>query len=192
MTKPSTRKRIALFGGSFNPPHISHVLDVAFLLACVELDEVRVVPTFDHAFGKALEPFEHRMEMVRRAMACFGARVVVDDLERRLGGESRTIRLVDRLLAEDPERQLVLVIGSDLLQELERWMESKRLLSIVELCVLRRTGFPSDDPRLMGPEIPEVSSTELRGKLDVGDFDGCRGLLPREVLEYIRAHGLYA
>jgi len=183
--------RIALFGGSFNPPHIGHVMDVAYILACVDVDTVWLTPTYQHAFGKSLVTFEHRMAMTRTAMSMFGERVVISDIERQIGGESRTIHVVDRLLAEQSEMSISLVVGSDILDELHLWLEHERLLATVELIVLRRTGYNADDPRVMGPLIPEVSSTAVRAALAAGDFDTVAGDVPHAVLQFIRRHRLY-
>ena len=183
--------RIALFGGSFNPPHIAHVLDVATVLSCVAIDQVWVVPTFKHAFGKSLTSFEHRLAMTQAAMAPFGERVVVSTLERDVGGESRTIHLVDRMLAEDANRSISLIVGSDILDHLHTWKESTRLLSLAQLIVLRRAGYEREDERLIGPVIPEVSSTKVRAHLALQDTDSTRDALPVDVLSYIETHGLY-
>ncbi len=182
---------IALFGGSFNPPHVAHVLDVATVLSCVDVDRVWVVPTFQHAFGKMLAPFEQRLAMTRAAMMPFGERVEVSTLERDVGGESRTIHLIDRMLADDPTRTISIIVGSDILDQIHTWKQSSRLLSLARLIVLRRAGYERQDPRLIGPVMPEVSSTEIRSRIGRGDLMGCRGLLPLSVLSYIQTIGLY-
>jgi nicotinate-nucleotide adenylyltransferase len=187
---------IALFGGSFNPPHLAHVFDVAWALSCGAsragrpVDAVWVAPTFSHAFGKGLASFEHRLEMVRRAMEPFAGRVVVSTIERDLGGESRTIRVVDAMLEEDPTRQISLVVGADILQEIDRWLESERLLRTVELVVLGRRGY-EEEGSVPGLEMPEMSSTQIRSWLSAGAYSRCAPFVPSAVLEYIRCHGLY-
>ena len=76
------RLRVALFGGSFNPPHVGHVLAVTYALSVGLVERVLVVPVFEHALGKRLAPFEHRVEMSRRAFGwlplcrCLGTAVV--------------------------------------------------------------------------------------------------------------------
>lgn len=183
--------RIALFGGSFNPPHVGHVLAVGYVLSCVDVDAVWLAPTYQHAFGKSLIAFEHRMEMCRLAVQMYGERAVVSDVERQLGGESRTIRVVEHLLAEDPSRELRLVVGADILDEAHKWLEFERLIQLAPMVVMGRSGYERSDPRIFGLALPEVSSTELRALLAAGDREACLPLLPRSVLDYIEDQGCY-
>ena len=83
-----TRTRVALFGGSFNPPHMGHVLAVAYVLGVGLVDRVLVVPVFEHALGKQLVPFQHRLEMARRAFGWL-PRVEVSTIEEQLGAKAQ-------------------------------------------------------------------------------------------------------
>ncbi|HKA89152.1 MAG TPA: nicotinate-nicotinamide nucleotide adenylyltransferase, partial [Haliangiales bacterium] len=112
----------AVFGGSFNPPHVAHQMACLYVLETEPVDAVMVVPTFRHPFDKHLCPYEHRLEMARLAMAPLGPRVVVSDIERGLGGEaSLTLHTLEALAAAHPGIGLRLVIGSDILREREKW-----------------------------------------------------------------------
>src|SRR4051794_25903985 len=128
--------RVALFGGSFNPPHVGHVLAMAYVLSTARVDRLLMVPCFEHPFDKRLESFEHRYRMAQLAAAPFGQHVEVSDVERRLGGESRTLRTVKALRAERPDAELVLAIGADLLKERERWYGYSELVTLVEFFVV--------------------------------------------------------
>ncbi len=166
-------------------------MTVAYLRAVLPDHQVWVTPTYQHAFGKHLTAFEHRLHMAQLAFATTDPYVVVSDLEATLGGESRTIRLVDALDARYPELPLTLVVGSDILPELPRWLEVERLLARVNLFVLRRAGFPCDDPRTRGPAFPQLSSSEIRQRIATAGTEPCRDLIPRAVLNHIEAHRLY-
>ena len=109
-------RRVCLFGGSFNPPHVGHVFLSAWALSTQRFDELRWVPANAHAFGKELASFDERMEMCRRAIAVLDDRVTVSDVERRLGGQSRTIVTLEHLEAEEPGTTFTLLMGADLLQ----------------------------------------------------------------------------
>src|SRR6185436_15273951 len=102
--------RVALYGGSFNPPHVAHQLAALYVLETQPVDELWFVPCFKHPFEKALEPFEDRLEMCRRAVAPLGPRARVSDVEGRLGGESKTLRTVNELLRQSPGLELHLVV----------------------------------------------------------------------------------
>jgi nicotinate-nucleotide adenylyltransferase len=176
--------RVAIYGGSFNPPHVSHQLAALYVLETQPVDELWFVPCFKHPFEKTLEPFEDRLEMCRRAAAPLGPRARVSDVEARLGGESRTLRTVTELQRENPGVELHLVVGADLVGELPSWYGARQLEQLVRFIVVGRTGYPGS-----GPAMPEVSSSEVRDRLRRGE--PVESLMPRSVLDYIRERKLY-
>jgi nicotinate-nucleotide adenylyltransferase len=177
--------RVALFGGSFNPPHVAHELTALYVLETTPVDELWFVPCFKHPFEKALEPFADRVEMCRRAAAALGPRVRVSEVEGELGGESRTLRTVKALREKHPDHELSLVIGADLEAEVSSWYGAEELRRLVDFIVVGRSGFSGG----RGPAMPEVSSSDVREKLRQGvPVDA---LVPRSVLDYIRERKLY-
>ena len=178
--------RVAIFGGSFNPPHVAHQMAALYVLETAAVDELWMVPAFQHPFGKALAPFAHRFEMCELAAAALGPRVKVSAVERQLGVESRTLRTVRRLQQDFPGHAFSLVIGADLVAELPSWQDSAELRRSVPLVVVGRAGFESGDGRLA---LPRVSSSEVRAALAAGR--PVDGLVPRAVVDYIARHGLY-
>jgi nicotinate-nucleotide adenylyltransferase len=179
--------RVALFGGSFNPPHVAHQLVALYVLETRPVDQLWLVPCFLHPFEKSLEPFAERMAMCERAAAALGPRVKVSDVEGRLGGESRTLRTVQALQGAHPEATFSLVIGSDLEAETDSWYGAGELKRTVPFVVVGRTGAGSGSPD--GVSMPAVSSTEVRDRLRAGR--AVDGLVPATVLDYIRQRGLY-
>ena len=114
-------RRVAVYGGSFDPPHLGHVLSVAWTLSAGNVDEVWVIPTWQHAFGKEHgADFDERFAMCERAFAPFRG-VTVSDVERHLGGVSRTLHTLEALAADHPETELRLLIGADVLPTTDRW-----------------------------------------------------------------------
>ncbi|MFH1131294.1 MAG: nicotinate-nicotinamide nucleotide adenylyltransferase, partial [Pseudomonadota bacterium] len=94
-------KRIALLGGSFNPPHVAHQMVCAWVLKANKVDQVWLVPCFQHAFGKPLIEFVHRMEMCRRIADSFASgQVEVSDVEKEIGGKSRTLITLEHLSSQ--------------------------------------------------------------------------------------------
>ncbi len=180
--------RVAVFGGSFNPPHVSHVLACALVLSVEDVDRLLVVPAYRHPFAKALAPFEDRATMCELAMAWI-PRVEVSRVEEELGGESRTLRTLESLSRAQPDWRLRLVIGADILTEAPRWFGFDVIEKLAPPIVLGRAGFTgSGAPAL----LPEVSSTQVRAAIARGAWDEVEKLVPREVLAYARARGLYA
>jgi nicotinate-nucleotide adenylyltransferase len=179
--------RIAVYGGSFDPPHIAHVLVASWALAMGEVDAVLVLPTFEHALGKtAGASFEQRMTMCQRAFACLSG-VTVSGIEQTLGAPSRTYKLLLALQEQHPGATFRLVIGADIVAELPRWYRSEDILRMAPPLVVGRAGYSRpDDPQLV---MPEVSSTRIRAALAAGE--PVDAWVPAHVREYVTEQGLY-
>lgn len=184
-----TTREVAVFGGSFNPPHVAHVLAAAYVLSCRELDHLLVIPTFQHPFSKALASFADRIAMCRLAFRDL-ARVEISSLEEQLGGESRTVRTLEHLQATHPEWQMRLVVGADVVHELDRWWSPERVKQLAPPLVLGRLGVAPPPGYEDAPcVLPEVSSTAIRTAFARGDSP--TDLVPSAVIDYARARGLY-
>jgi nicotinate-nucleotide adenylyltransferase len=181
--------KVAVFGGSFNPPHVSHVLACVLLLSADDVDQVLVVPAFRHPFSKALAPFPDRLAMCNLAMGWIPG-VTVSPLEAEIGGESRTLHTLKHLGAAHPDWSMRLAIGADILGEAPRWLGFEEIAQLAPPIVLGRAGVRGTSPTT-GVELPEVSSTRIRSALQRGNARELAGLLPRTVLEYIRERDLY-
>ncbi len=179
---------VAIFGGSFNPPHLSHVLCVTMVLATHEIDQLLVVPTFKHPFAKNLESYEDRVSMCESALAWL-PRVSVSRVEEELGGESLTLRTLEHLRAQHPDWQMRLVIGADVLVDAPKWHRYDDVVKLAPPIVLGRANVHVDGAPT--PILPAISSTNVRAMIAAGDWDALREVVPRGVLEQIRAKGLY-
>jgi nicotinate-nucleotide adenylyltransferase len=182
--------RVAVFGGSFNPPHVGHVLACAFVLATQDVDRLLVVPTYRHPFAKPLAPFADRVAMCELAMGWLQG-VDVSRVEEELGGESRTLRTLEHLAAQHPDWQLHIVIGADVLAESPRWFGFEAIAKLAPPIVLGRAGFEEDAGAQATLLLPEVSSTQVRAAIARGAWSEVAGLVPRRVLAYVREKGLY-
>jgi nicotinate-nucleotide adenylyltransferase len=182
-------EKVVVFGGSFNPPHLAHVLAVSVVLATEDIDRILVIPTFQHPFAKTLAPYEDRVAMSELAMGWL-PKVEVSRVEEELGGESRTLRTLEHLQETKPEWALRLLMGADLLLESPKWFGFDRITAIAPPLVLGRAGV-----ELAGAPpavLPAISSTDVRAKIAQGRWDELTALVPRAVLAHIRARGLYA
>lgn len=184
--------RVAIFGGSFNPPHVCHLLAVTWVLATRPVDAVWVMPVGAHAFGKRLAPFDHRAAMCRLTFAPLAQRVQVTDIEQRLGGPNRTIDTLQALQRLHPEHRFSLIVGADILTEAHAWKAWDVLERDYGFHILGREGYPPPPGR---PEaavsLPSVSSTFIRDALASGDLPALAGQLAADVLDYIHTHNLY-
>ena len=176
---------LAVYGGSFDPPHVAHALVCAYVLAAHRVERVLVVPAAQHPFDKPLAPFEHRLRMCELAFAGL-ARVELSRIEQELAPPSLTLHTLEELRRRDPSRPLRLVIGSDLLSETPAWHRFDRICELAPPIVVQRAGHVTEPGQ---PALPAVSSTEVRRRLRTGE--STEGLLAPAVAEYARAHGLY-
>lgn len=181
-------RQVALFGGSFDPAHLGHVLVVARVLATEDVDEVWLVPTHTHAFGKPLTEFAVRVEMAEAIAGLFDERVQVSRVEGEIArdGENRTVDTLEHLAAAHPDTRFALVIGTDVLAELDQWYEPERVRELARLIVVNRMGYEREG---YGPALPEVSSTWIRERLRAGG--SVEGWVSREVLAICERERLY-
>lgn len=182
----------AIFGGSFDPPHVAHVLAVDHVLEAGLADIVMVIPVFRHAFDKDMTPFDVRLSLVHAAFAG-RPHVEVSDIERELPAPSYTVRTLEALRARYPDDELRLLVGSDLLSDTPRWHRYEDIIRMAPPIVLGRVGFPS--PEAAPAVLPAISSSAIRAWLaKPEDPEAQRALewaLPRAVRLEIAARGLY-
>jgi len=177
---------IGVFGGSFDPPHICHVMVCQYALSIGELDRVLVVPCAEHPFGKQMAPFEDRLEMCRLAMANLGGNVEICDIESRNEGVSYTIDTLRTLQEERPGDSFRLIIGSDILEETEEWKDFDEIKKIAPLLVVPRGSRESAG---LSFSLPDASSSAIREALSKGN--DCEAVVPPAVLNWISQRGLY-
>ena len=191
MTAPRT---IGLLGGSFNPPHVGHALLALYVLETTALDELWLVPTWRHAFGKDLAAYDDRVAMCELVAAALGPRVVVSRVEEEVarvrGGESRTLYTLEHLAAAWPDARWRLVIGTDILAETSAWLRWDEVCRRAPPIVVGRGAHPPPPGADVAPlTMPAVSSTDVRARIRRGD--DAAGLVPRAVLGYIARRGIY-
>jgi nicotinate-nucleotide adenylyltransferase len=195
--------RVGILGGTFNPPHIGHLVCAQEAYREFELDRVLLIPAripphkpVEHEPGP-----HHRLELCRVAVAD-DERFEVSDLELRRDGPSFTVDTLKELNTEAPNNELFLIVGGDIAAGLPRWREPERVLDLATLSIAKRRGTArsSIDTALGGlrggdrarffdmPRIG-VSSTMVRRRVRSGQ--PIRYLVPDAVRAYIERHGLY-
>ena len=176
-----------MYGGSFDPPHLGHVLSVAWTLSAADVDAVWVIPTWKHPFDKDHgASFEERLSMCELAFSVFQS-VEVSDVERRMGGVSRTLDTLEALESAHPDTVFRLLIGADVLPTTDRWYRWDEVVKMAPPIVIGRQGSPVPDGCPIS--IPNINSTDIRaGLANAGDTTG---VVPASVIEHIRSRGLY-
>lgn len=179
--------RVAILGGSFNPPHLAHQMACLWALSTGRADAVWMMPCHEHPFHKRLVSFEHRCAMCELATESFlPGRVSVSRVEGELGGESRTFATLEHLIQHFPEHQFSLIIGSDILLEKDSWYRFADIQRMVTVLVLGRSGYPS--PAGV-PVLPAISSTWIRDTIAAGG--DVSAVVAAGVLDYLQRHTLY-
>ncbi len=178
--------KVAILGGSFNPPHLSHALLGVAVLTAEPYDALWVLPCADHPFGKSLAPFALRQQMCVAAFENV-ANTHVLDVEQRLPAPNYTVQTLRYLRAACPGLQPAFVVGTDILAELDRWREPDALQQLCDFIVIPRGGYPREGRLEL--QLPEVSSTEIRDRIATGK--DASGLLSHKVETLIATSGLY-
>lgn len=195
------RRRVGLLGGTFDPPHIGHVVAAMSVGEALDLDEVWLVPAGDpwQKRDRRVTPAGVRLALTEAAVDGVPG-LGVSDVEVRRAGPSYTIDTVDQLRADDPERDLVLIMGRDAAAGLPTWERHEELVAAVELALVDRAGavLPGRPaPDLVGGArthvVPmrriDVSSTELRHRAAAGL--PLVPLVAPGVAALVARHGLY-
>jgi nicotinate-nucleotide adenylyltransferase len=197
---------IALFGGTFDPPHRGHIAIAKAAADRFALDRVLFAPT-------GLQPLKHdpatafatRMELV--AAACLSdPRFTASDIDapRLDGSPNYTVDTLADLAALHPNDELFNLVGADSFLNLRRWRDPDHLLKLADWIVVSRPGYRLQEQNLASLELrpdqlrrihvlnevhEDISATALRERLSEGDT--CSDLLPATVAAYIRQHRLY-
>jgi nicotinate-nucleotide adenylyltransferase len=189
---------IGIFGGTFDPPHVGHLIAVECAREILRLDSVRVIPAAvsPHKVGQERSPAADRLAMVRLAFAdCPG--YVIDDRELRRAAPSYMVDTLAELRAEFPRDHLVLLLGRDNLPEFETWREPERILAVADVVAMNRpvqendagpAGIEGRIKRLDTPLI-DISSSLIRERVREGK--NIRHMVPGAVQDYIDRLGLY-
>jgi nicotinate-nucleotide adenylyltransferase len=174
---------IALFGGSFDPPHVGHLLAASYVLATEPVDELWFVPVYQHPFAKPLvAPYEHRVALCERLAADL-TRARVSRAEQE-SGEGRTVDLLEWLHRKHPGTRWTLVLGTDVDAEKPQWKRFDRVEQLARIVTVGRGGYGEG-----AVTLPEISSTQVRALFKSGA--DVSHLVPRKVLQAIRDAGTY-
>ena len=205
-----------MFGGAFDPPHNTHTALIALALAQLQLDQLRVIPT-GQAWHKVrpLSPAADRLAMAELAFSTIPG-VVVDARETQRAGPTYTVDTLRELRQENPDAELVLLIGGDQARALPTWHRWHEILKIATICVADRvdqtraggTFDPQNQANAVksGPEglsdcppgvrflrldmpLSPVSASDIRAR--VASHQSIESLVSEPVARYIAQHHLF-
>ena len=190
---PGHVERVGIFGGTFDPVHLGHLILAEAALEDLDLDRIIFVPAGLSPFKTERPPMAsaaQRLEMLRTAVAG-ESRFEVDDRELRREGPSYTIDSVTEMLGDHPGVRFLYLIGTDNLRDLERWHRIGELRNLVDFAILDREGsftLPADLP-VVRRRI-DISSTEIRSRLSSGL--SIRFMVPEAVYDIIMTSSPYS
>ena len=178
---------LGILGGTFDPPHLSHLEMAKRVYDARLVDRVLMVPCFRHAFGKRPAAFEHRLEMCR-CMTRGLEYVEVSDVEQSLKNPGRTLELIAALENRYPNCTFRLVAGADIYRERHKWYRFKEIEEKAPPIYLAREGITDREAGWLSAPA-DISSSDVRGRLQRGE--SVAGLLAEDVIAYIVEHQLY-
>ena len=201
------RRRVGILGGTFDPPHLGHLLIAETARVALDLDTVMFLPAGEPWLksGQRITPAEHRLRMIQLAVADNPGFCVSDCEIRRTGATYTvdTLRQLRRRFSADTE--LYFIVGSDVLAQFHRWKEPEAILNLCRLAVIERPGGPVEgiatlrenfsDALDTGAVVPvagprvDFSASELRRVMARGQ--STRYQIPDVVATYIDEHRLY-
>ena len=194
-------KRLGVFGGAFDPPHLAHRALAETAIAQLQLDELRILPT-GQAWHKTrpLTAAQHRLAMAELAFTDLPG-LVLDDREIRRPGPSYTLDTLRELQAEQPQAELFLVMGQDQADALPSWRDWREIVHLAIICVADRDGLTGKETQFVPPSemtarfrklhMPamDISATGIRSR--VATHQGITPLVSTPVASYIDHHHLY-
>lgn len=195
--------RVGILGGTFNPPHLGHLVCAQEAFRELELDQVILIPARvpPHKPVEDEPGAEHRLALCRLAVQD-DERFEVSEIELGRDGPSYTVDTLMQLSSEAPDNELFLIVGGDIAVGLPRWHRAERVLELASVAIAKRRGtarasvaqalqaLPGGD-RARFFQMPRmgVSSTMVRRR--VAARQPIRYLVPDRVAEYIASHRLY-
>ncbi|MEK6755734.1 MAG: nicotinate-nucleotide adenylyltransferase [Bacteroidota bacterium] len=190
-------KRIGIFGGSFDPPHVGHLIIAEVARQQLHLDKVVFVPAYvpPHKKGNHASTASDRLRMTKLAVRT-NPHFSVSNLEMSRKGISYTVDTIWSFKRRYPSSELFLIIGADSLQQFWTWRSPREILSLASLAVYSRRGYrrPSRSKiheaidHISGPLL-EISSTEVRNRIQKGG--SIQYLVPDRVRAFINRRKLY-
>ena len=199
-----SREQIGLFGGTFDPPHLGHLILASEAQSQLELTRLLwiLTPEPPHKQDQVITPIEHRLAMVKLAIAD-DPTFELSHVELDRPGPHYTLDTVKIIAAQNPDAEIVPIIGGDSLGDLPTWHQPRELLYACHwVGVMRRPG-DEDNLEALERELPgisskvhyvdapllEIASREIRSRIATGR--SVRYYLPQSVFEYITEHHLY-
>lgn len=193
---PSGRPRIGVLGGTFDPPHLGHLVVADQVLSALSLDEVVLVPAnqpWQKVGSRQITPAAQRLAMTEAAVGD-AAGLSVSAIELEIGGPSYTSVTLDALSEQRPGMEWLVILGADAAAGLDTWHNTERLREQATIVVVNRPGADFQPPTGWRWELVEIPSISISGtglRRRVAQGASIRFLTPDPVIDRIEEWGLY-
>ncbi|MEW9675831.1 nicotinate-nucleotide adenylyltransferase [Lentibacillus sp. L22] len=185
-------KRVGILGGTFDPPHLGHLLIAEEVKNQLGLTEIWFIPSYEPPHKqKARSSAKDRMQMLKRAIAS-NHQFKLNTVEIDRLGKSYTFDTMKMLHDTYPDIEFYFIIGADMVEYLPKWHRIDELLNIVKFVGVKRSGYKLDtEYPVLIVDIPmiDVSSTLIRERIKANQ--SIKYLLPEVVESYIKGKRLY-
>lgn len=185
-------KKVGILGGTFNPPHIGHLMIGDAVLDAAGLDEVRFMPNHRPPHKDTLSASDGDRKMMLELATGDHPFFSVEDIELERKGISYTIDTIRLLKEREPDSDFYFIIGGDMIDYLPKWKDIDELSELITFIGVRRPGYEAASPYpIQMIEMPELylSSSMIRERIKAGKT--VKYMLPAAVLAYIEENGLY-
>jgi len=220
LTTSTLKKRIAFYGGSFDPPHLGHLAIASALLERFKLDEFVFIPAFHAPHKKRAKPTAvvHRYAMLA-LVTNDDQRIKVSTIEIDAPERRYTVETLSRLKSDLPDHEIFFVIGADSWREIDTWREWEKVMSMTNQIIVTRPGYEIETSHVtenirarivdmragksadcIHPETCiyitdavnlDISATEIRASICAGRLEW-RKQVPKEVAKYIEKYQIYS
>lgn len=185
-------KKVGILGGTFNPPHLGHLIMANEAFYSAGLDEVRFMPNFIAPHKDVVgATAQQRLAMTQLAISGH-PQFQMEDVEIKSGGVSYSFDTLTKLIEQEPDTEFYFIIGGDMVEGLPSWYRIDDLVKSIRFIGVKRPGYNTETPYpVMMIDSPELllSSTMLRERAASGG--PLTFLVPDKVEAYIREEGLY-
>lgn len=197
------KRRVGIFGGTFNPPHIAHVRVAHSFVQRAGLDLLLIIPTNDppHKTYSGNVSAQDRLKMCELAFSSI-PKASISDIEVARGGKSYTVETLEALKGDNTE--LYLLCGTDMFLSLDTWYQAEKIFKLAKICYVRRECEDKNNSLIelarekyiekynasimeIPTEVTEISSTDIRDRVACGNYFD----IPESVAEYIKERNLY-
>ncbi|MFO8069079.1 MAG: nicotinate-nucleotide adenylyltransferase [Alkalibacterium sp.] len=186
-------RKVGILGGTFNPPHLGHLIIAEQVRCQLGLEKVMFLPSADppHKKEKKTIAAKHRIAMIRASISSNDG-FSLEEIEIQRGGKSYTYDTIVQLKEMNPDIEFYFIIGADMVEDLKNWYKIDDLLQIVQFVAVNRPSYTLNTSYpVITVDVPniDISSSLIRQKA----MDNCsiKYLVPPEVEKYIGSEGLY-